>query len=274
MVEHHIDIVKVTGSIPVPPTMELKIIHEDATLLVVEKPAGMAVWKEGPGEGKTIGEAIAEQFPNQKALGEERRYGILHRLDKDTSGILLVAKTPEAFSFFQKQFQDRNVQKKYLCLAEGNVKEEKGKIETLLGRALSDKRKQKVFMPGEPGSQGKREAVTEYRVQERYPGRSDSDESSDSKRYTLLEMYPKTGRKHQLRVQLASLGHPITGDRLYGFKNQKTLPGLQRHFLHASSIRIAYPNGTIQEFTSELPEDLRSILYNLKEHDNTHRDVQ
>lgn len=228
--------------------MNLNIIHEDDTLLVVEKPAGMAVWKEGPGEGKTVGEALGEQFPSQQALGEEQRYGILHRLDKDTSGILLVAKTPEAFSFFQKQFQDRLVQKKYLCLVEGNVREEKGRIETLLGRSSGDKRKQKVFIPGEPDSAGKREAITEYQVQERYLG------------YTLLEMYPRTGRKHQIRVQLASLGHPIAGDKLYGFKNQKVLAGLQRHFLHASSIRVAYPDGTTHEFTSELPEDLRIIL--------------
>jgi len=231
--------------------MELKIIHEDDTLLVVEKPAGMTVWKEGPGEGKTVGDAIAQQFPAQKALGEERRYGILHRLDKDTSGILLVAKTPDAFFFFQKQFQDRAVQKQYLCLVEGNVKEEKGRIETLLGRSSGDKRKQKAYLPGEPGSAGKREAVTEYRVRERYPG------------YTFLEMFPKTGRKHQLRVQLSFLGHPIAGDRLYGFKNQKVLPGLQRHFLHASSIRIMYPDGIAREFTSELPEDLKNILHNL-----------
>ena len=231
--------------------MPLRIIHEDDTLLVVEKPAGMAVWKEGPGEGKTVGDAIAEQFPSQQALGEERRYGILHRLDKDTSGILLVAKSVEAFSFFQKQFQDRVVQKKYLCLVEGNVKEEKGRIETLLGRSSGDKRKQKVYLPGEPGSIGKREAATEYRVTARYLG------------YTFLEVSPKTGRKHQLRVQLAFLGHPIVGDKLYGFKNQKTLPGLSRHFLHASFIHIAYPDGTIQEFTSELPEDLKIVLKNI-----------
>ena len=242
--------------------MNLNIIHEDDTLLVVEKPAGMTVWKEGPGEGKTVGDAIAQQFPAQKALREERRYGILHRLDKDTSGILLVAKTPEAFSFFQKQFKDRTVQKQYLCLVEGNVKEEKGRIETLLGRSSGDKRKQKAYLPGEPGSAGKREAVTEYRVQERYPG------------YTFLEMFPKTGRKHQLRVQLAFLGHPIAGDKLYGFKTQKILPGLQRHFLHASSMRIGYPDGTAQEFVSELPEDLKNILDNLKQNGNKNGDVQ
>jgi 23S rRNA pseudouridine1911/1915/1917 synthase len=243
--------------------VNLKIIHEDDTLLVVEKPAGMTVWKEGPGEGKTVGDAIVQQFPAQKALGEEQRYGILHRLDKDTSGILLVAKTPEAFSFFQKQFQDRAVQKKYLCLVEGNMKEEKGRIETLLGRSLSDKRKQKAYLPGEPGSAGKREAITEYLVQERYLFESEDSSESERPAYTLLEMFPKTGRKHQLRAQLASLGHPIAGDKLYGFKNQKVLPGLQRHFLHASSLKISYPDGTVQEFTSELSEDLKVVLKNI-----------
>ena len=172
-----------------------------------------------------------------------------------------MAKSVEAFSFFQKQFQDRVVQKKYLCLVEGNVKEEKGRIETLLGRSSGDKRKQKVYLPGEPGSIGKRETATEYRVTARYLG------------YTFLEVSPKTGRKHQLRVQLAFLGHPIVGDKLYGFKNQKTLPGLSRHFLHASFIHIAYPDGTIQEFTSELPEDLKNILHNLQGHGNKNGDV-
>ena len=255
-VERLVDIEEAVGSTPTGPTMELKIIHEDGTLLVVEKPAGMAVWREGPVEGKTVGEMLLEQFPELKTLGEERRYGILHRLDKDTSGILLVAKTPEAFSFFQKQFQDRAVQKKYLCLVEGNIKEEKGSIETLLGRSSGDKRKQKVYLSGEPGGAGKREAITEYQVKERYP------------EYTFLEMYPKTGRKHQIRAQLASLGHPIVGDKLYGFKNQKILAGLQQHFLHASSVRIGYPDGTIQEFTSGFPDDLQSALDNLKTHGN------
>lgn len=265
--------------------MNLNIIHEDDTLLVVEKPAGMTVWREEPapsGRRKTVGDAIAEQFPKLLTLGEERRYGILHRLDKDTSGILLVAKTPEAFSFFQKQFQDRAVQKKYICLVEGNVKEEKGRIETLLGRSSGDKRKQKVYLAGEPGSAGKREAITEYRVQERY--------LFESRRpaYTVLEMFPKTGRKHQLRVQLAFLGHPIVGDKLYGFKNQRVprailndprglgskspakvkqftfAPGLQRHFLHASSLRITMPDGTTKEFKSELPEDLQKVLDDYK----------
>ena len=137
------------------------------------------------------------------------------------------------------------------------MKEDKGRIETLLGRSSGDKRKQKILLPGEPGSQGKREAITEYRVIGRYPG------------YTFLEVYPKTGRKHQLRVQLASLGHPIVGDKLYGFKGQKALAGLQRHFLHASSIRIEDQNGTAREFTSELPDDLANVLDNLKTHGNT-----
>lgn len=208
--------------------MNLKILFEDATMLVLEKPSGIDM------EGL------------QKLL--KKGYAPSHRLDKETSGVLLVAKTPEALEYFQKQFQERKTEKKYVCLVTGNIKEGAGTIQTFLGRAPGDRRKQKAFLEAEAPGGKKREAVSEYKVLERFA------------RYTLLEVLPKTGRKHQIRAQLASLNHPVAGDKLYGFKNQPVPEGLKRHFLHASFLKISNSNGTVKEFVSPLPEDLQNVL--------------
>ena len=223
--------------------MLLKILSKNDIVLVLEKPANLSV--------SDIPALLLKQVPEQKELGEEMRYGIVHRLDKDTSGLLLVARTPEAFRFFQEQFKERRVEKTYICLVVGKIAQENGNITTLLGRAPSDRRKQKVFLPTDPEAEGKREAETHYKVLKRFED------------YTLLEIHPKTGRKHQIRVHLASIGNPLAGDKLYGFKGQQTPEGLNRHFLHASSLKIPMSDGSIEEFTSELPEDLKEILKKL-----------
>ncbi len=204
---------------------KLKVIYEDENLLVIDKPAGIN----------------SDDFQKR-----------VHRLDKDTSGILLIAKNDKILEFLQKQFKQRKVIKKYLALAIGNLKKTEGKIETLIGRSAGDRRKQKVYLVHEPGSQGKREAVTKYKVLQRF------------KDYDLIEVEPKTGRKHQIRTHFAYLGHPIAGDKMYGFKNQPSPKGLKRHFLHASYLNIKLPNGREKEFKSELPNDLKEILKNLK----------
>lgn len=232
--------------------MEIKIIYEDNDLLVIDKPAGIIVFPEKPPKEKTLIDYLLEVKPELKNAGKPPRYGIVHRLDKDTSGILLVAKSNEGLIFFQKQFKTRGVEKKYLALVVGNIKNNQGRIETLIGRASKDRKKQKVYLPTEPGAEGKREAVTEYKVPERF------------KDYTLLEVSPKTGRKHQIRCHLAYLLHPITGDKMYGFKNQPKPEGLNRHFLHASYIKIQLPNGQTKEFISKLPEELQKIIEKLK----------
>jgi len=204
---------------------KVKIIYEDDNLLVIDKPAGLVV------------------------DNIERR---VHRLDKDTSGILLVAKNDKALEFLQKQFKEREVKKKYLALVAGNLKKEEGVIETLIGRSPGDRRKQKVYLPGEPNAQEKRKAVTEYKVLQRFEN------------YTLIKVEPKTGRKHQIRTHLAYLGHPIAGDKLYGFKNQPRPERLKRQFLHASYLKVKLPNGKTKEFKSELPNELKLCLQNLK----------
>jgi 23S rRNA pseudouridine1911/1915/1917 synthase len=235
--------------------MDVKILYEDNDVLAVDKPSGVVVFPEGQtlirGE-KTLIDHLIEKCPKLKQAGEAPRYGIVHRLDKDTSGILLVAKTSEALIFLQNQFINRGVEKKYTALAVGSIKEEKGQIKTLIGRAKQDKRKQKAYPLDYSDKTGKREAETLFEVIKRF------------KEYTLLSVQIKTGRRHQIRCHLSFLHHPIAGDKLYGFKNQPSPDGLQRQFLHASYLKTKLPDGEDKEFNSDLPEDLQNILNNLK----------
>lgn len=229
--------------------MDIKIIYEDKDLLVVDKPAGVVVFPEGQTKEKTLIDYLLEKYPNLADIGSPPRSGIVHRLDKDTSGILLVAKTSESLIFLQNQFINREVEKKYVCLVEGDIKEDRGEIKTLIGRAQGDKRKQKAYPLNETGP-GKREAVTEYKVLKRY------------KNFTLLEVQIKTGRKHQIRCHLSYIHHPIAGDKMYGFKNSPVPSGLTRQFLHASYLKIKILSGEVKEFYSELPEDLKHVKIN------------
>ena len=203
----------------------MKIIYEDENIQVFDKPAGIN----------------ADDIPKR-----------VHRLDKDTSGLLLAAKNDKTLEYLQKQFKEGKVEKKYLALVVGNLKNERGTIETLLARSPKDRRKQKVYLSSEPGEGMRRKAITEYKVLERF------------KNYDLIELEPRTGRKHQIRVQMAYLGHPVAGDKLYGFKGQICPKGLERQFLHASYIKIKMPNEKIKEFESNLPDDLKLCLKNLK----------
>ena len=223
--------------------MPLKILFKSDRLLVVDKAAGFTI--------EQVAENLKTQFPELEKLGAEKRYGIVHRLDKDTSGILLVAKNTQTFENLQEQFAQRKVEKRYTCLVEGTLKQESGTIHTLLARSKADRRKQRTYSLQEH-VEGGREATTEWKVLQRYQD------------YTLLEVTPKTGRKHQIRVHMASLGNPIAADTLYGFKNQRIPERLTRQFLHASYLKIGG-----EAFTSELPEDLQQVLYALQtQHDN------
>jgi len=241
--------------------MDIKTIYEDNNLLVVDKPAGIIVFPEGENlknTEKTLIDYLIEKNPELKSAGDQPRYGIVHRLDKDTSGILLVAKTTETLIFLQNQFINREVDKKYICLAEGLIKEDFGEIKTLIARSKKDPRKQTIYQLNEPAPKSAREAISEYKVIERYED------------FTLLEVKIKTGRKHQIRCHLSFFQHPIAGDKLYGFKNSKTPEGLKRQFLHSAYLKIQLPacadrpNKEIKEFQSDLPEDLQQILKKLK----------
>jgi len=214
--------------------MDIKTIYEDDNILAIDKPAGVV---------------ITDIYP---------RLSKIHRLDKDTSGLLLIAKNEKALIFLQKQFKQRSVEKRYIALVVGDVKNNQGRIETLIGRSKKQGTKQKVYLTTEPGSEGKREAITEYKVLERF--RSALGEIN----YTLLEVFPKTGRMHQIRVHLAYINHPIAGDKKYGFKNQPCPKELKRQFLHASCIKIKLSNTELKEINSELAQDLKLCLKNLK----------
>jgi 23S rRNA pseudouridine1911/1915/1917 synthase len=231
--------------------MEFKIIYEDKDVLVIDKPAGFVVFPEGQTTENTLIEALTAKYPELKNAGEAPRYGIAHRLDKDTSGILLVAKSSEGLIFLQKQFKNREVEKKYVCLVEGSMEQDKGEVKTLIARAKGDPRKQRAYSEiNAPKSA--REATTEYKVLERF------------KDYTLLEVEIKTGRRHQIRCHFSYLKHPIAGDKLYSFKNSKIPDGLTRQFLHSAYLKIQLPSGEIKEFLSELPEELKQVKSNLK----------
>ena len=196
--------------------MDVPVLYEDNDCMVVDKPAGITVFQEtntkksaspaGRQDTKTLIDLLLEKYPALKSVGEDPRYGMVHRLDKDTSGVLLVAKRPEALIFLQKQFKNRGVEKKYLALATGVVREDSETIEALLGRSPQDPRKQKVYKATEPAPERAREAVTHYKVLQRFAT------------YTLLEVTMETGRRHQVRAHLAFIHHPLSPDAFYLFK--------------------------------------------------------
>lgn len=232
--------------------LKFEILYEDNNLLVIDKPANLIVFPENKISEKTLIDYLLKSFPHLKNVGQKPRYGIVHRLDKDTSGILLVAKDSQALNFFQKQFKEGKIIKKYIVLVSGELKQNSGKIETLIGRSTQNRKKQKVYLFYEPDAKGKREAITEYKVLKRLIN------------YTLVEVIPRTGRKHQIRTHLNYLGHPIVGDKLYGFKGQISPVGLNRQFLHASYLKIKLPTGEEKEFKSNLPKDLETVINSLK----------
>lgn len=247
--------------------MDFKIIYEDNDVLVVEKPAGIVVLPEGQTKDNTLIDALVVKYPDLKNAGESPRYGIVHRIDKDTSGILMVAKTSEALIFLQKQFSagakaladkknsqtlEKSVEKRYIALVEGNIEDDAGTINTLVARAKGDPRKQRVYSALGLHPKSAREAITEYKVLQRY------------KEYTLLEVQIKTGRRHQIRCHFSYLGHPVAGDKLYSFKNSKVPDGLTRQFLHSAFLKIQLPSGETKEFMSGLPEELKKVLISIK----------
>ncbi|MFA6992463.1 MAG: RluA family pseudouridine synthase, partial [Candidatus Gracilibacteria bacterium] len=237
--------------------MDVKIIYEDNDVLVVDKPAGVVVFPEGESlksAEKTLIDYLIEKFPKLAESGTPPRYGIVHRLDKDTSGVLLVAKSTEALIYLQKQFINREVEKKYICLVEGNMENDSGMIETLIARSKKNPKMQKAYsLINAPRSA--REAITEYKVLEKF------------KDYTLLEVNIKTGRRHQIRCHFSYLQHPIAGDKMYGFKTSKIPEGLTRQFLHAQKLKIQLLGGETKEFLSELPEELKQVIKELSPND-------
>jgi 23S rRNA pseudouridine1911/1915/1917 synthase len=223
---------------PLPEAMPLNIIYEDEDLLVLDKPAGLTVHPAPGHPGHTLVNALLAHFPHLAGVGDSLRPGIVHRLDRDTSGLMLVAKNIKAQADLIGQFKSHSVTKAYLALVKGRLTPQTGIIEANIGRDPANRKKMAVV-------EGGREARTEYQVI-RYIGG-----------YTLLEVRPETGRTHQIRVHLGAIGFPVVGDKIYGVRS----PLVPRQFLHASRLGFRLPaTGKYVEFKSELPEDLEQAL--------------
>ena len=236
---------------PLPSTLiaediQLDIIFENGDLLVVNKPAGMVVHPSPGHDRGTLVHAALGHVPDLKGIGGEERPGIVHRLDKETSGLIVVAKNELAHRWLQDQFRSRAVEKIYLALVDGKPPTPTGRVEAPIGRNTTH-RKLMAVVPINKG----REAVSEYRTRESFP------------QHTLLEIHPLTGRTHQIRVHLAFLGCPVVGDTVYG-RHKSTVP-IDRHFLHAYRLKITLPGEKQPRlFEAPLPIDLQSVLGELR----------
>ncbi len=229
---------------PTPPSLlspeeiPINIVYEDDDLLVVDKPPGLTVHPAPGHPGHTLVNAILAHFPHLADISDSVRPGIVHRLDKDTSGLMLVAKNKVAQMNLTNQFKSRSVTKAYLVLVKGKLTPEQGLIDAAMGRDPRNRKRMAVVSKG-------REARTEYEVM-RFLGD-----------YTLLEVRTQTGRTHQIRVHLAAIDYPVAGDLIYGVKT----PHLSRQFLHACRLGVNLPcSCDYIEFTSVLPVDLAQAL--------------
>jgi 23S rRNA pseudouridine1911/1915/1917 synthase len=231
----------------VPEAIPLDIIFENDDLMVVNKPAGMVVHPAAGHVSGTLVHAALAHAPEMVGIGGEKRPGVVHRLDKDTSGLILLAKNDQAHRFLQDQFRQRKTIKTYLALVDGKPPTPSGRIEAPIGRDTVHRKLMAVT-----GVKKGREAVSEYRTLELL------------KEHTLLEVHPLTGRTHQIRVHLKFLGCPVAGDIVYGHKHA-TIP-LHRHFLHAARLTILLPGESKPNtFEAPLPYELEQVLEMLRE---------
>lgn len=226
--------------------MQPTIIYEDDMLLAIDKPSGLVVHSDGRTEEPTLSDWLFERYPTLAAIGgmhtlDNDRYaprmGILHRLDRETSGIILVAKDDVTFYFIQRQFLEHSIQKTYLAYVDGKPSNPEGLIELPIGRSRSDFRR---FATGTDARGTLRKATTSFRV------------VKSGAQYSLLELMPKTGRTHQLRVHMLALGHPIVSDKRYG---SSFALGFTRVALHASKLEFTHPSGKRMTLYSSLPPD-------------------
>lgn len=237
-------------------SIKFDILYEDENVAVINKPAGLAVHpSENPlaAMNGTLVNGLLAKYPAIKNVGEDPlRPGIVHRLDRDTSGVMIIALNNETFQFLKNQFKERKTTKKYIALVVGNVKKDSGIINLPIARKRSLPTKQ-TAVKNEKQARGKiREAVTEYKVSRRL--------FIDGKPYTLMEAFPKTGRLHQIRVHFSAIGHPVAGDEKYGSPKATAIKGLNRHFLHAESLSIAIPEKGEKTFEAPLPKELAKLL--------------
>ena len=230
----------------IPEDIPLDILFQNDDLAVINKPAGMVVHPAAGHATGTLVQAALAAFPDLQGINGEERPGIVHRLDKETSGLIVLAKNERAHRWLQDQFRLRKVKKIYLALVDGRPPTPTGRVEAEIARDPSHRKQMAVVSDGRG-----RPSTTEYRTLEEFDG------------YTLIEAHPLTGRTHQIRLHMAFLGCPIVGDTIYG-KKKSTLE-LNRHFLHAAKLSIIFPGETEpHSFESPLPAELEAVLTQLR----------
>jgi 23S rRNA pseudouridine1911/1915/1917 synthase len=243
--------VEVRVPAPVPSSLvgediPLDIVFENDDLIVVNKPAGMVVHPAAGHDSGTLVHAVLGYDPDLEGIGGEERPGLVHRLDKETSGLIVLAKNERAHRWLQDQFRLRTVEKTYIALVDGKPPTPTGRVEASIGRDQSHRKKMAVVSAGKG-----REAVSEYKTLETF------------KNHTLLEFHPQTGRTHQIRLHCSFLGCPIVGDSVYGKRNFTV--DIDRHFLHAFRLKILLPNETQpRTFEAPLPAELNRVLEDIK----------
>ncbi len=226
-----------------PTAMQLDIVYEDQDLLVVNKPAGMVVHPAPGHHDDTLVNALLAHVPDLQKSDETLRPGIVHRLDKDTSGLIIVAKNARTQAALFEQMQRHVIIKRYIALVDGNVALDQGSIDAPIGRDPRHRQQMAIT------AVGSREARTHFKVLERYA------------RHTLLLLQLETGRTHQIRLHLKAIGHPIVGDPVYGSGNVFKRAPLNRQFLHASQLSFTHPfSGATIELEAPLPADLQAVL--------------
>jgi 23S rRNA pseudouridine1911/1915/1917 synthase len=223
-----------------PEAVPLDIIYEDAYLAAINKPAGMVVHPAYGHRSGTLVNALLHHYPETVDVGGLERAGIVHRLDKDTSGLLLIARDPDTHAALQRQFKRRHVHKVYIALVEDHPSPREGIIDAPIGRDKRNRKRMAIVRSG-------RRARTAYRVVQTF------------REYSLVEVEPETGRTHQIRVHMAWLGCPVVGDRVYGYRRQQLLR--ERHFLHAQRLDFTHPVTEERiSLTAPLPQELEDVL--------------
>jgi len=228
--------------------VKFKVVYEDDNILVIDKPAGLLVHPTDKMESDTLVNGLLAYYPKLKNIGEDKmRPGIVHRLDKDVSGLMLACKTQKAFAYFKKQFQDRKIKKIYTALVHNPMERMEGTIDLPLERSKTEGK-----MLVKTRDQGGKEAITKYAVIKNFQN------------FALLEVQIETGRTHQIRTHFNFLNHPVVGDKLYQQKKVKANIELDRPFLHSSKLGFKNSDGKYLEFESKLPIKLNKILKNIK----------
>jgi len=241
--------------------MQIKILYEDKDILAIDKPSGIAVHTDGRSNKKTITDLVIKNYPSMVGVGERMRAnkkeldrpGVVHRLDVETSGVLLLAKNQKAHQFLKKQFQDREIKKTYLAIVSGHMSLPLGRnlgvVDKPIGRSPSDFRRR---LSGRGAKGILREAVTEYRILKKI-------EDKEGNKFTYLEVSPKTGRTHQIRVHMKFLNHPVVCDSLYAPKNFCPKE-LGRLALHAKSIEFKNLKGKTIKVDSPIPAEFGKMV--------------